>query len=306
MKDHMIGIDVGGTNSRVALLNRNLEIVSKEAALTSDFDTADVFFKKLREMVYRVDPDHRAEAIGIVLPAPWTIGKKTITDATNVPFLEDFEIKKIKYYFEGYQVYLENDVNVIALLESNYGAAKNSIHSVYITVSTGIGSGIIINNKIYHGANGYAGEIGSILVGEQDGISNDPLDYTLERLCSGKALESRSIAIYGETAAAVDLFVNYRDGESRAKEVLRVWISNLSSGLAAVTQMMDPDVIVLGGPVILNHKWIMEQLKEEIRKKVLGRLAEKVKIAAAEFDAESGLIGAAYYAFEANEGRIRV
>lgn len=305
MAEYVIGVDIGGTNSRVALLNDKLELLKKETALTSDFETAADFFAQIQKMVRQVDPKKEAQAIGIVLPAPWTSEKMRITDVTNVPYLENISVDELKKNFLECPVYLENDVNVIALLESCYGASRNSRHSIYITVSTGIGSGIIINHQIYHGAHGYAGEIGSIILSDREFTMENPFLGSLEELCSGKALEQKSMELYGDNATARDLFISYEEGEKRAGELLREWFDKLTRGLAAVVQMVDPDVIVLGGPVILNHPWLIGRLKQEIPKKVLGKLAEKIQIVEAEFGAEAGVIGAGYYALKQIKGESR-
>lgn len=302
MNTHVIGVDVGGTNIRVALLNDKLKLIKKETVLTSEFQKAEDFFLQIKKMIRRVDPDHLAKAVGIVLPAPWTSKKMMITDSTNVPYLENLPVENIKKAFSEYEIFLENDVNVIALLESDYGAARSSKHSVYITISTGIGSGVIINNQIYHGANGYAGEMGSIIISDKDCTKENPLQGSLEEVCSGKALEQKSIALYGNHATARQLFLHYEEGEQKAVEIVNEWFDHLTRGLAAVIQMMDPDIVVLGGPVVLNHKWIIQRIKVEISKKVLGQLAAKTKIVAAEFGIEAGIIGAGYYALQKTEG----
>lgn len=306
MTEYMIGIDIGGTNVRVALLNEQLEIIAKENTLTSNFMEADEFLTGIREMIHKVDPHHNAKGIGIVIPAPWTAGKRTITDITNIPFIEGLDTATIEEYFEGYPVYLENDVNVIALLESDLGAAKDSNNSIYITVSTGIGSGIIIGNQIHHGANGYAGEIGSIIISNRILEGEDPMDYTLENLCSGKALESISISLYGEGGTAAELFENYRNGSDKEKDIMVQWMDDLATGLTAVIQVLDPEVIVLGGAVIVNHKWIIDGLQEKIQKKVFGSLSEKVKLVPAQSDFLSGIMGAAYYALKKIKGEYQV
>lgn len=305
MKNHVIGVDVGGTNIRVALLNNNLNLIKKETVLTADFQKAEDFFTQIKTMVSHVDPDNLAQAIGIVLPAPWTSKKEIITDATNVPYLENLPVVNLKNAFSDFSVYFENDVNVIALLESDFGAAKNSKHSVYITISTGIGSGVIINNQIYHGANGYAGEMGSIIISDKDCTKENPLLGSLEEVCSGKALEQKSISLYGKGATARQLFLYYEEGEPKAQKIVNEWFDHLTRGLAAVIQMMDPNIVVLGGPVVLNHKWIIERLRKEISKKILGQLAAKTKIVAAEFGIEAGIIGAGYYALQRIEGERR-
>ncbi len=293
MKNHVIGVDIGGTNIRVALLNEKLEIVKKETALTMDFRTLDDFLKKIQVMIKSVDYRKETDSVGIVIPAPWTKDEKVITDVTNIPYLEGIEVDRILTYFKEYKVYLENDVNVIALLESDYGAAKNYDNSIYITVSTGIGSGIIIDNKIFHGANGYAGEIGNVVISK---TSKEYLQNTLEAKCSGKALDDESVRLYGDKGNARELFQRYENGEEKAKKVIEVWIEDLTSGLASVIQMLDPGVIVLGGPVVLNHSWVIERLRVATKEKLSGKLAERMVMVIAEYGIEAGIIGAGYYA----------
>lgn len=130
MKNNVIGVDIGGTNIRVALINENLEIIKKETALTMDFPTADDFLNQIQKMIKSVDGKNEADKIGMVIPAPWMKGKKVITDITNIPSLEGLEVDRILTCFKDYQVYLENDVNVIALLESDCGASKNHDHFI--------------------------------------------------------------------------------------------------------------------------------------------------------------------------------
>jgi glucokinase len=300
MSESIIGIDIGGTNVRVGLLNQQLELINKETAFTTDFDTSEAFLLKVKSMVRHIDPYKRAVCIGIALPIPWKKRKHIISDATNVPCLEDVAFEKIRSLFPEYKVYFENDVNVIALLESDYcvkNIDKKHKNLVYITVSTGIGSGVIINRTIYHGSNGYAGEIGSMIVsGGEENVR------TLEEICSGTALNEESIRLYGENATAELLFEKYLENETEAVTVIESWKEYLSRGLAAVVQMVDPDVVILGGSVILNNQWLIEALTEKTREKVLGHLADKVNLVVSRYGTDAGVIGAGYFAFKIIEG----
>lgn len=299
MKNYVIGVDIGGTNIRVALLNEKLEILKKETALTMDFPTADDFLKQIQKMIKTVDDKNKAKTIGMAIPAPWTKDTKVITDVTNIPCLEELEVDRVLTYFKEYKVYLENDVNVIALLESECGAAINYDNSIYITVSTGIGSGIIINNQIYHGAHGYAGEIGSVIISKS---SRESWQNTLEANCSGKALDYESVRLFGENGNTKDLFLRYENKEVEAKAVIEGWIGDLTSGLASVIQVLDPGIIVFGGPIVLNHSWVIETLKTVIGQKLLGKLSEKIEMVIAEYGTDAGLIGAGYYAMMKSKG----
>lgn len=293
MGEFVIAVDVGGTNIRAALLNEQLEIIKKETAFTADFPSADSFLEQLAYMIKKVDPGHEARCLGMALPAPWSDRNAVVTDITNVPCLEGLLVETICRRLEGYEISIENDVNVIALLESDRGAAREFKNSLYVTVSTGISSGIIINNKIYHGAHGYAGEIGSIIISR----SRDGIFYnTLEEECSGMSLDEKSLSLYGRGSNARQLFVRYEDGDSRAAEIVTDWVDALTTGLTSVIQTMDPEIVVLGGSVVLKHKWVIDTLRQEVAKKVLGQLAGEIRFTEARFGLEAGLLGAGYYA----------
>ncbi|MBS4219157.1 ROK family protein [Bacillus sp. FJAT-49711] len=294
MSDGVIGIDIGGTNIRVGFLDKQLQLIRKETALQTQFRNAGDMFTYVRKMISKVDVDRKADKIGIAMPVPWRDDTKIIFDATNIPFLENMSIQKICSYFPGYDVFFENDVNVIALLESNYGAAKGYQHSMYITISTGIGSGIVVNNDIFHGAHGYAGEIGNMMVSDRNG--------SLELLCSGQALEQESKRLYGSEATSRLLFEKYHAKDIHAVEVIELWIERFSNAIASLMQTMDPHIFVFGGAVIYHNQWLIERIIESAEKKILPNLKGKAKIVMSKFGPDAGIIGAGFIALKKSKG----
>ncbi|WP_308637350.1 ROK family protein [Paenibacillus silvisoli] len=292
MGESVIGVDIGGTNIRVGLLNGRLELVRKETALTGGCRSADELFGLVQRLIAAVDPEGEARKIGIALPVPWREGAERIVDSTNVPSLEGLSVRQVRGYFPQHEVVLENDVNVIALLESAHGASKGHRHSMYITVSTGIGSGLIINGAIFHGANGYAGEVGGLIVS----------DDTLETLCSGDALEKASRHLYGEEATAATLFERYHASDAGAVEVIALWIERFSNAIASFMQMFDPEIFVIGGSVIHHNPWLIDDVVESARNKVLEHLKEKIRAVTPAFGPDAGVIGAGYAAINHYKG----
>ncbi|WEG10775.1 ROK family protein [Pullulanibacillus sp. KACC 23026] len=294
MEEKIIGVDIGGTNIRVGFMTRNLQLVKKETASTSRFKNKEEFFQYLRQMIERVDVNREAKKIGMAFPVPWNEGIKTLYDSTNLTLLENMSVNEMRSYFAEYDLYLENDVNVIALLESDFGAAKNSRNSIYITVSTGIGGGLIVNNSIYRGTHGYAGEVGSMIISNENKNHFSLYSGTLESLCSGKALEDESQKLYGKNATTKLLFENYKKGTADAIKVVEVWVDYFSSAIASLMQVLDPEVFVLGGSVILNNQWLVEKLIEGTKRKVFKQLIDKVRIVISEYGHDAGIIGAGY------------
>jgi glucokinase len=297
MKDSVIGVDIGGTNIRVGLVNESLEVMRKKTILTDSFGSADELLTGIRQMIGIVNEERRARLIGIALPVPWKYGTEYLVDATNIPYMENLPIRAIQSYFPDYEVYLENDVNVIALLEAEHGASKGCSHSMYITVSTGIGSGIVVHNEIFHGAHGYAGEIGNMFVSDRNHLHSSLYVGTLESLCSGKALDDESKRLYGQDAMTQTLFERYHQHDNQAAEVIELWVEHFSRALASLMQTIDPDMFVLGGAVIDNNKWLIERVKENAKSKVLAKLKTGIRIASPAFGPDAGMIGAAYNAW---------
>ncbi|QHT63551.1 ROK family protein [Paenibacillus lycopersici] len=298
MNESVIGVDIGGTNVRVGLVNDKLELVRKATALTDSFGSADELFAGIRDMIGTVDPGHAASKIGIAMPVPWKRGTTHIVDAVNIPYLENVPVAAIASQFPGCGVYFENDVNVIAALEAEQGASRDSDHSIYITVSTGIGSGIILHREVLHGAHGYAGEIGSMIISDKDNNHASLYCGTLESLCSGKALEEESKRLFGEDATTMTLFERYHRQDERAVAVIGLWVEYFSRAIASLMQTLDPDVFVLGGSVIDNNLWLIDNVLENTRSKVMDHLKAGIRIVSPAFGGDAGVIGAGYSAWK--------
>ncbi|KWX85400.1 glucose kinase [Paenibacillus riograndensis] len=302
MSNSVIGVDIGGTNIRVGLVNERLELVRKESALTSGFHSADEIFNYIKRVIEKVDLHKTADKIGIALPVPWKERTEIICDATNVPCLEGVHTEFIKRFFPGYEVHFENDVNVVTLLESEHGASQAYDHSIYITVSTGIGSGIVLNNKVLHGAHGYAGEIGSMVISDNGRSHSALYAGTLEALCSGKALEKESQILYGSGATTHVLFEKYRQRDEKAVGVVNTWVEYFSNAIASLMQTIDPDIFVIGGAVIYNNQWLIDKIIESARTKVFEHLSDKVNVVLSKFGPDAGVIGAGYMALKNDKG----
>lgn len=302
MGSFVIGVDIGGTNIRVGLINEHLQLVRKQTAKTRSFQNVDEIFKSIKKMVEQVDHEQKASKIGIVLPVPWNDQTEIIRDITNIPCLENVSIEKIRAFFPNYEVFVENDVNVITVLESDHGAAKPYNQSIYITVSSGIGCGIIYDKAIVHGAHGYAGEIGSMIISDSKRNHSTLYNGTLESLCSGIALEEESKLLYGSDATSGLLFERYHIGDWQAIEVIDRWIEYFSNAIVSLMQTIDPHIFVIGGAVIHHNQWLIDRVIESAKKKVLPHLKENIKIVLPKFGPDAGIIGAGYNVYKKAKG----
>ncbi|MFV0502375.1 MAG: ROK family protein [Lachnospirales bacterium] len=293
MQNYFIAIDIGGTNLRFALIDNNQNIIKKSHVFTSNITNGSIFLDTLKREVKELNNNYNAKKISIVIPAPYNEVSKKIVDITNIPCIENLSYTEIRNALCEYDVCFQNDVNVVALLECKLGAGKGCNNLVYITFSTGIGSGIILKGEIHNGTNGYAGEVGSFVI---DSTRENFLDGTFENLCSGTALTNIAKKNFGKDKTCKYIFSMYEKKEDKSQKIIKEWLRNVSTGIANIVQLLDPDIIVLGGPIITCNQWLVEEICAHTRKKLLGKLSTKLKIKINQFGSDAGLIGASYYA----------
>jgi len=296
MNKQVIGIDVGGTWVRVARIDSEMNVVAKTATKTTSFKTVDEYLTGLSQMISVVDPEQLATEVGMIVPIPWKDGMTHFQDATNVPFLENIAIDDIRNHFPHHQVLFENDVNVVALLESQVETRKKPASLVYITVSTGIGSGIVVNNQIWQGAKGYAGEVGNMTVYER----NRNVVALFEDVCSGSALDAIAKTYYGADATSQHLFAAYEQKDDRAIETIDIWLETFSSTLASLMHVINPELFVLGGAVICHNQWLVEEIVSRTRPKLFENLRPHLKVELSYYGSDSGVLGGAHLCFRNN------
>lgn len=289
--DYLIGIDIGGTNIRIALLNSELEIIKKYKYENNlELGPMENLSKSI-EFINENLKVSRINGIGIGCPGPLDIYNGVILNPPNLKKWHGFNIKEYYESKTGLKTKVNNDANVAGLAENLKGSAMGAQSSFYITVSTGVGGAFIFNNNIIPGANSSAGEICNMIINEDEYSHSGLNTGGLEGQCSGTALERMASKEFGRTVNALELFKLYYDGNKLALKIVGKLCDNLSKGIANIISVVDPEVIVLGGSVILNNKSIVEIICNNLRDKVINKSSINIKVA--EIGDDAGLIGAA-------------
>ena len=306
-----VGIDVGGTGIQVGIIGEDKSILA-EGSIPTRTDIP--FEEQVQHIVSCVTetaasagiPVDQIESVGAGIPgianADGDVIKCTNMGWYHVPFRRVFQ----KYL--NVPVLIDNDANVAALAESVAGVSAGTSSSVFITIGTGIGSGIIINGRIWNGFHGIGGELGHVtlcLDGEPCTCGNRGC---LERYCSATALirmareavaahpDSQILAEAGgkfEKIEAKSLIDAARKGDPAATEVYTRYISYLSQAIASVINLLDPEVIVIGGGVSKAGSFLMDAICREYPKYVIYNDQPMPQIKIAVLGAKAGIIGAA-------------
>lgn len=288
-----IGVDLGGTNMRAALLDDKGRIL-KEAKEKTEAHAGPVkVIANLISLIERVKGDEDVLGIGIGCPGPLDARSGTILSPPNLPGWDRTPLAAIVGEHFELPVKVENDANVAAVAEAKLGAGAGYESVYYLTVSTGVGGGFVINGKVFQGANGYAGEVGNMIV-VPNGKKHPSLNPgALESLASGTAIGAagESNGIPGGSEA---VFSEARNGNKAAQSIIDEAVVYLAMAIANLTHAINPDVFVLGGGVMSAEEQILQPLRSKVKEYVYPELKELVRIVPAKLGSNSGVIGAGF------------
>ncbi|PFA66784.1 glucose kinase [Bacillus sp. AFS015802] len=288
-----IGVDLGGTNMRAALLDDKGGIL-KEAKEKTEAHAGPVkVIANLISLIERVKGDEDVLGIGIGCPGPLDARSGTILSPPNLPGWDRIPLASIVEEHFELPVKVENDANVAAVAEAKLGAGAGYESIYYLTVSTGVGGGFVIKGKVFQGANGYAGEVGNMIV-VPNGRKHPSLNPgALESLASGTAIGAagESNGIPGGSEA---VFNEARNGNEAAQCIIDESVDYLAMAIANLTHAINPDVFVLGGGVMSAEEQILHPLRAKVKEYVYPELKELVRIVPAKLGSNSGVIGAGF------------
>jgi len=250
-KNNIIGVDLGGTYVRAALV-RNGKIIHMVKRKTEVKKGKKQIIKNIIESIEQVNKG-KIKGIGIGCPGPADYEKGKILNPPNLKPLKGVNLKKIIQKKFKIKVRMENDVNCIALAEKKFRKNKDF---VVLTVGTGIGSGAVVNGKLDKGK-GAASEIGHMVI-------DDGKD--LEELASGGALVRESKEVFGKKLLAKDLVKLCKKGNKKAIKVINKNAKYLGIGLANISNIFDPTVIILAGGVKEAGNYYLNIAKKEMNK----------------------------------------
>lgn len=287
---YVVGIDIGGTNIRAALLDEDRNILEK-IKIKNEVDKGPEY--NLNKIINHINENWVSKdirGIGVGCPGPLNIKTGTILKAPNLRGWDNFNVKKYLEENTSLKAEVNNDANVAGLAEAIIGSAKGAESVFYITVSTGVGGAFIIDNKIINGANSFAGEICNLIINEDKYSHSGLVKGGLEGQCSGPNIARIASEKLEKIVDTPEIFELYKKNNKVAIEVVNELCENLSKGISNIISVVDPEVIVLGGSVVLYNKDLLEIIIEKVRKKVINKEAVDIRIA--EIGDDAGLRGA--------------
>ena len=313
---YRIGIDLGGTNIAVGLVDEDYNIVAKRSTPTMAQRSADEIAKDMARLCLEVCDEKGISVsdvanVGVATPGIANSETGTVEYSCNLPFRK-FPLAKViasELGISEEKVSLANDADCAAWGEAVAGAAKGSKSSVMITLGTGVGGGIILDNKIYTAHNFAGGELGHIVI-EVDGVpcgcgrrgcweayssATALVRMTKEKVEECKAQGRYSVMLDAEKISGRTACEAMRAGDEAGKEVYDKYVKYLATGLTNIINIFQPQIISLGGGVSGEGQSLVDALLPLIRKEQYGGgiVDELTEIRIAKLGNNAGIIGAA-------------
>ena len=306
-------LDVGGSWMRVALASRDGHLLWQDRVRTHVQEGVGAVTALVEAQIDRGRPqagDRKIAGIGLALAGPVDPQSGTMYRPPNIPSLDGVSFKQLLKGKVDCPVFVANDATLAALGEYRYGAGVGAHTLVYLTISTGIGGGVVIEGRPMMGAKGMAGELGHMSIAVGGPLCKCGNQGCLEQMASGTAIADRARELLANggpskirdlasgdlsNVSAATVFTAAEQGDGLAREILEGVAQALGAGLVNVLHTFNPDVIILGGGVSINHwEYLHHEVEEYIQAHAMDHVLKMgYKLALSSLGDNIGLLGAA-------------
>ncbi len=315
---YQVGFDIGGTNLKVGVVDDNTTIVARRNVSFPKGETyqniASIMAEQVNSLAKEIDISaSNFKSIGVATAGSIDAGGKVIIHAHNLGFHNVPMVEAMNRYFPKVPAFLANDADAAALAELHAGAFRGKNTAVLFTLGTGVGGGIILNGKMFHGGMGRGNELGHMIIQADGPICTCGNRGCIETLCTATWLikQGRKViveypvsSIYEKAkgnmnrVSAKMVIDSAKEGDTIARDIFNTYVDHLSSAVASIAVLLDPEVIGIGGGVSLAGDFLFKPLREKVKEKSFFHVDHEV--VPAQLGNEAGIIGAAMLA--KNEG----
>ena len=308
---YSLGIDIGGTNTVFGLISSSGSIIKKDSLLTESEQGPvllfDRIFEKLKIWDQELNNQWKLKNIGVGVPNGNYYSGMVIDPPNLGQSWNEIDLVTLVKNYRDIPVKITNDANAAAMGEKFYGAAKEMKDVVIITLGTGLGSGIIVNNSVLYGYDGFAGELGHIIVDPNGRICGNGRAGALEMYVSAKGLKytiNEYLDKYPNDVTLNEIKSNgfdgkkmdqaFDDGVEIVKEIYEFTGNMLGLGLAQAATILSPEAFIFYGGLSNAKHRILDYTKKSMDKNLLSFQKGKIKLLLSQLpDGEAGILGAA-------------
>jgi glucokinase len=308
----ILGVDIGGTKVAVGIVDRDGKILAQDRKPMIAGGTAQAGLQAVTGAIdfMLATVNGQVSSIGICAPGPLDPKSGIVLNPPNVPCWRNFPLSSEISAKYRVPVKIDNDANAAALAETRWGAARGFHYVFYATIGTGIGAGIVFDGAIYHGNTGSAAEGGHVSIDYRGPVCNCGKRGCIEVLASGPAIGARARAkleaensrasklrdlVQGDIGSVTSETVAraYAAGDAMAQEIMLETAQLLTYWLGSIVDLLDPDVIVMGGGVAAMLKPFFAEISKTLPSWCVNPRASEIPVVMAHYGADAGIAGAA-------------
>ena len=299
MSSFVIGIDVGGTNVKLGLVSPTGKIIDRSHLSTKSFSRTKselvlALVEKVRELLARNKlKNNNILGLGIGLPGIIDPVKGQVIFLPNISGWKNVPLKKMLEKRLGIKTFLENDAKMIALAEWKFGAGRGFNHVICMTLGTGVGSGLILDGKLYRGKGFAAGELGHMPINENGPKCSCGSFGCLESYVGNAHLLAKAREMFGRSDITFEkIYPLAKKGDALALKFWKEVATHIGNGLAGPVNLLNPERIVIGGGVANNLQFMLKTIHDVIRRRAMKRHSSMVKVVRDQLRSDAGMIGA--------------
>jgi len=298
MDKFVLGIDLGGTNARLGLVSFSGKVFHRTYFSTRRYvQKRKWLINALIEASNHLLSRHHLNkknlyGIGIGLPGPINYAQGIVHFLPNIPHWKNTPLKKIIQQRMNIPVFIDNDVNLITLAESRFGAGKGAKNLLCMTLGTGVGGGLIVENKLYRGASFSAGEVGHIPINENGPHCNCGGIACLESYVGNNAILKSARQVFKNDITLERLSAMAQSGNTKARKIWQDAGEKIGIALAGVVNVFNPEKIIIGGGVANAGAQLFSSIRKTVTKRAMPTQNKIVRIVKAQLSDDAGLIGA--------------
>jgi glucokinase len=295
-KLHVIGIDIGGTNIRIGLMDLKANLKKVVNIPTQKEKGVKDVLRRLFLSIDGITINNKVKikGIGIGCPGPLDDKKGIIISPPNLPDWHGLKLKKIVETKYKCEVAVENDANCAAMGEFVKGAGKPYNNIVLLTLGTGVGSGVIIDKKLLRGG-GFAAELGHVSLNPKGPKCGCGKKGCLEAYASATAMVKKGRRVFkGKEVTAKFLFSAAKKGNKKAKAIVDEAVYYLAVAIGNYANAFNPEAIILSGGMIKAGSYLFDNIKKQLKDQALAVVLKDLKIISAKLGEDAGVIGAGW------------
>jgi glucokinase len=310
-------IDLGGTKILSVVVNDQGEVLGQDVRPTEPEGGPDAVMGRMRDSLVTAlagaGPGFRLSTAGVAAPGPIDFDAGVVVEAPNLHGWQDVPVSRRLGELLGVPIVIENDANAAAWGEFVLGAGRGVRHMIYLTISTGVGGGLVLDGRLYRGADGAAGELGHVPLVEDGPPCGCGAHGCLEVLASGTAIarEATDVLAAGRAAGlrrlvpaggevtAADVHRAAQEGDADARAIIEQAGRHLGAGLTAFVNIFNPDLIVIGGGAAKIGAMLLDPAVAVMQRRAMRLARERVRIVPAALGDLAGALGAAALARDA-------